>query len=48
MNYFSRSANILLSILFADDTIVLIEGTHLNYIYEGFFKEDLFKINKSI
>ena len=34
MNDFSRSSDILFSILFADDTSVFIEGTHFDYIYE--------------
>ena len=34
MNDFSRSSDILFSILFADDTSVFIEGTHFDYICE--------------
>ena len=32
MNYFSRSSDLLISILFADDTSVFIEDSHFDYI----------------
>ena len=34
MNDYSRSSDILFSILFADDTSVFIEDTHFDYICE--------------
>ena len=44
MNDFSRSSDILFSILFADDTSVFIEGTHFDYICEV-LNNELEKVN---
>ena len=39
MNYFSRSSDILFSILFVDDTSVFFEGTHFENICEALNNE---------
>ena len=39
INNFSRSSDFLLSILFADDTSVFIEGTHYEKIIDIISKE---------
>ena len=44
MNYFSRSSDILFSILYGDDTSVFIEGTHFDYICEV-LNNELEKVN---
>ena len=44
MNDFSRSSDLLFSVLFADDTSVFIEGTHFENIYK-ILNTELEKIN---
>ena len=45
VNYFFRTSDLLLSILFADDTTVLFEGHEYQKLIET-LNEELFKVDK--